>query len=96
MDVRRAVSKAIKTIFLCHHFHSEALRREIHKGLNVTEQWNAANDFVFFARRGELVSNHREDHEASMLALHLLQNGSLGIAVKTKPGSTPLPMFSTT
>ena len=22
--------------------------------------------------------------------------GSLGIAVKTKPGSTPLPMFSTT
>jgi hypothetical protein len=24
------------------------------------------------------------------------KNGSLGIAVKTKPGSTPLPMFSTT
>jgi TnpA family transposase len=29
---------------------------------------------VFFARRGELVSNRREDHEVSMLALHLLQN----------------------
>ena len=41
---------------------------------NLIEQWNGANDFVFFARRGELVSNHREDHEVSMLALHLLQN----------------------
>ena len=35
---------------------------------------NGANDFVFFARRGELVSNRSEDHEVSMLALHLLQN----------------------
>ena len=38
------------------------------------EQWNGANDFVFFARRGDLVSNRREDHEVSMLSLHLLQN----------------------
>ena len=52
----------------------EALRREIHEGLNVIEQWNGANDFVFFARRGEMASNRREDHEISMLALHLLQN----------------------
>jgi TnpA family transposase len=68
------LGKAIKTIFLCQYLHSEALRREIHEGLNVIEQWNGANDFVFFARRGELVSNPREDHEVSMLALHLLQN----------------------
>jgi len=38
------------------------------------EQWNSANDFIFFARRGEMVSNRREDYEISMLALHLLQN----------------------
>jgi TnpA family transposase len=44
------------------------------KGLNVVEQWNGATDFVFFARRGEMVSNRREDHEISMLALHLIQN----------------------
>ena len=68
------LGKAIKTIFLCQYLHGEALRREIHEGLNVIEQWNGANDFVFFARRGELVSNHHEDHEVSMLALHLLQN----------------------
>ena len=64
----------MKTIFLCRCLQSEALRRDIHEGLNVIEQWNGANDFVFFARRGELSSNRREDHEMSMLSLHLLQN----------------------
>jgi TnpA family transposase len=68
------LGKVIKTIFLCHYLHSEALRREIHEGLNVVEQWNGATDFVFFARRGEMVSNRHQDHELSMLSLHLIQN----------------------
>jgi hypothetical protein len=65
-------------LLLCLHgigtLHSEALRREIHEGPNVVEQWNGATDFVFFARRGEMVSNRRENHEISMLAPHLIQN----------------------
>jgi TnpA family transposase len=68
------LGRAVKTIFLCQYLHSEALRREVNEGLNVVEQWNSANDFIFFARRGEMVSNRREDHEISMLGLHLLQN----------------------
>ena len=68
------LGKAIKTIFLCRYLHSEALRRAINEGLNVVEQWNGATDFVFFARRGEMASNRHEDHEISMLALHLIQN----------------------
>jgi TnpA family transposase len=68
------LGKAVKTIFLCRYLHDEALRREINDGLNVIEHWNGANDFVFFARRGELASNRREDQEISMLSLHLLQN----------------------
>ena len=68
------LGKAVKTIFLCRYLDSKTLRREIHEGLNVVEQWNGATDFVFFARRGELASNRREDHEISMLALHLIQN----------------------
>jgi TnpA family transposase len=68
------LGKAVKTVFLCLYLHSEPLRREIHEGLNVIEQWNGANDFVFFAKRGELASNRHEDHEIAMLSLHLLQN----------------------
>jgi hypothetical protein len=68
------LGKAIKTLFLCRYLHEETLRREIHEGLNVIEHWNGANDFVFFARHGELASNRTEDHELSMLSLHLLQN----------------------
>lgn len=66
--------KAVKTIFLCRYLHSEALRREIHEGLNVIEQWNGANDFIFFGWKGEMATNRRNDQEESMLALHLLQN----------------------
>jgi TnpA family transposase len=68
------LGRAVKTIFLARYLHSRALRREIHEGLNTIERWNGANDFVYFARRGEMTSNRREDHEISMLALHLLQN----------------------
>ena len=66
--------KAIKTIFLCRYLHLEELRPEINEGLNLVEQWNGTTDFVFFARRGELSSNRCEDHEISMLALHLIRN----------------------
>ena len=68
------LGRAVKTIYLCNYLHSEPLRREIHEGLNVIEQWNGATDFVLYARRGELVSNRHEDHEISMLSLQLLQN----------------------
>ena len=60
------LGKAVKTIFLCRYLNSD--------GLNAVEQWNGANDFVFFARRGEMTNTRREDHEISMLALHLPQN----------------------
>ena len=68
------LGKAVKTTFLCRYLHDQALRREINDGLNVVEHWNSANDFIFFARRGEFSSNRREDQELSMLSLHLLQN----------------------
>jgi TnpA family transposase len=68
------LGKAVKTIFLCRYLQSEALRREIHEGLNVIEQWNGANDFIFFGRKGDFTSNRKDDQEESMLALHLLQN----------------------
>jgi TnpA family transposase len=68
------LGKAVKTVFLARYLSDVQLRREINDGLNVVEQWNSANDFIFFARRGEVSSNRHEDQELSMLSLHLLQN----------------------
>jgi TnpA family transposase len=37
------------------------------------ENWNSANDFIFFGKGGEIATNRFEDQELAMLSLHLLQ-----------------------
>jgi TnpA family transposase len=67
------LGKALKTVFLCRYLHAEALRREVNAGLNVVENWNSANDFIFYGRSGEIANNRLDDQEIAMLSLHLLQ-----------------------
>jgi len=68
------LGKAIKTIFLCRYLSSEALRREIHEGLNVVDSWKSASNFICYGKEGELTTNRREDQEMGLLCLHLLQS----------------------
>lgn len=50
------------------------LRCNYYEGLNVVENWNSANSFIFYGKSGEIPTNRIEDQELSVLSLHLLQN----------------------
>uniref|UniRef100_UPI0039C704D0 Tn3 family transposase n=1 Tax=Scytonema sp. PCC 10023 TaxID=1680591 RepID=UPI0039C704D0 len=67
------LGKVIKTIFLCQYLYSLAMRREINEGLNVVENWNSTNGFIFYGKSGEIATNQRSEQEIAVLSLHLLQ-----------------------
>jgi len=67
------LGRVIKTIFLCEYLSDPRLRQEIQEALNVIEQWNSVNGFIFSGRGGELLSNRPEDQEIAVLSLHLIQ-----------------------
>lgn len=50
------------------------MRREIQKGLNVVENWNSANGFIFYGKRGEVSTNDVDAQEVAILSMHLLQS----------------------
>jgi TnpA family transposase len=67
------LGQAVKSVFIAEYMASQELRREIHEGLQVVENWNSANSDLFYGKAGT-IQGGRENQEVSMLALHLLQS----------------------
>ena len=42
-------------------------------GLNVIENWNGANSFIFYGHSGDFATNRLDEQEVAALSLHLLQ-----------------------
>ena len=68
------LGRVIKTIFLCNYLMYEEVRREIQEGLNVVENWNSANDFIYYGRHGIVSANDVDAQEVAILSMHLLQS----------------------
>ncbi|MGB4191213.1 MAG: Tn3 family transposase [Rickettsiales bacterium] len=75
------LGKAVRSTFMCKYLMSEELRIEIDEALNVVENWNSGNKFIFFGKRGILSSNEENDHKLSVLSLHLVQSSLVYINI---------------
>jgi hypothetical protein len=68
------VGRAQRTVFIARYLRDRDLQREINAGLNVVENYNGVNDYIFFGKPGELSTNRREEQEISMICLQILQS----------------------
>ncbi|MFD3469910.1 Tn3 family transposase [Streptomyces sp. NPDC058682] len=66
--------RAVRTSSVCDYLAEVGMRQEIHEELQVVENWNSANEDLFYGEDGDLAGQDKESQEVSVLALHLLQS----------------------
>ena len=62
------LGQAVKSVFIAEYMASQELRREIHEGLQVVENWNSANTDLFYGNAGT-IRRRRQGAPGSVRAL---------------------------